>query len=100
MSTDIDKKSAVSIVDAARYVTYRIGDLSLEERRAIFQIITNSSIETNKIQEKGGGVQIKFKDIPPAIILDIHNYMKRKIDEKLERLNSLTEENNDSQIDD
>lgn len=77
------------IIEMIIYVKQKIDELSLNERRDILQILINNGLE-DKIIEKGGGSQIKFKEIPRSIIVDIHKYAKTKIEEKLAKLINIT----------
>jgi hypothetical protein len=88
-----DKKT--DIIEMILFIQQRVGDLSLTEKKDIYQIINNSNVEDSKIQEKGGGIQIKFKNIPSPTIVEIYNFIKKSIERKLECLNDFTEENVD-----
>ncbi len=81
------------VIEMIKFIKQRVNDLSDVERKEIYRIIYNSDMDQFKIQEKGGGLQIKFRDIPRVVIIDIHRYMKNKISEKEDRLKNCTEEN-------
>ena len=81
------------LVNMMIYIKHKVGDLSINERRDILQMIVNSGTEDSKIQSKGGGTQIRFKYIQPDTILSIYNYVQVKIKEKIENLKNFTEEN-------
>jgi hypothetical protein len=85
-----DKKSELDMI---MYIKQSIGDLSPEELKNILQIIMNSGIDENKIQEKGNGTQIKYKDIPKETIRAISTYIKNKLDDKMQKLKNFTQEN-------
>lgn len=80
-------------IDMIMYIKQSISDLSHEELKNILQIIINSGIDDHKIQEKGNGTQIKYKDIPKETIIAIHQYIKTKIDDKIQKLKNFTQEN-------
>lgn len=85
-----EKKSELDMI---MYIKQSIGDLSPDELKNILQIIMNSGIDENKIQEKGNGTQIKYKDIPKETIVAISNYIKNKLDDKMQKLKNFTQEN-------
>jgi hypothetical protein len=93
-------KSEMDIIDMIKFITQRVNDLSETERKEIYRIIYNSDIDSNKIQEKGGGIQIKFRDIPQTAIVSVYQYMKKRISEKEDRLKNCTEENEETVADD
>lgn len=85
-----EKKSELDMI---MYIKQSIGDLSPDELKNILQIIMNSGIDENKIQEKGNGTQIKYKDIPKETIVAISTYIKNKLDDKMQKLKNFTQEN-------
>lgn len=87
------KDNTVDVIDMIIFIKQRVNDLTDNERKEIYQIIDSSNIDDGKIQEKGDGILIKFKDIPRTAILEMYNYMTRKLNEKQEQLNNCTEEN-------
>jgi hypothetical protein len=89
----MSKKEIIEIIEKTKFITQFVGNLSITERREIYHMITNSSMEIEKIKEKGSGIQIRYRDIPPTTVIDIYNYIKEKIDEKTETLKNHTEEN-------
>jgi hypothetical protein len=103
MSSSRDKSNKISktnksdkkeeIVNMIMYIKHNVIDLSINERKDILQMIINSGIEDNKVQSKGNGTQIKFKDLQSDVIVSIHKYMQTKMKEKLENLKNFTEEN-------
>jgi hypothetical protein len=72
------------------FIKRNINELITEELRDILQIILNANIDDKKIQEKGGGTQIKFKDIPVHVINEIYDYIFKKIKEKVDKLAEYT----------
>ena len=84
------------IISMITYINQKIGDLNINERRDILQMIINSGIDDDKIQSKGRGSQIKFVDIPFDVIISIYEYMQNKINEKMENLKNFTEENDEN----
>lgn len=77
------------------YIVQKVSELTEAERKEIYQLIINAGIPDHKIHEKGGGIQVKFKDLPPEAIISIHKYIQQKIEEKMERLKNFTEANDD-----
>lgn len=70
-------------INTNKYVTYiydNINELKLSFRKEILQIILYSSIEDEKIVEKGSGTQIKFSDIDPILLKNVYNYIYKKIE--------------------
>ena len=90
MSTITDKNNLIAMI---LQIKQQSGELNINERKDILQMIVNSGIEDSKIQTKGRGTQIKFADIPPETIISMHKYIQTKIDEKMENLRNFTEEN-------
>lgn len=86
-------KEPVDVIDMIIFIKQRVNDLTDNERKEIYQIIDSSNIDEGKIQEKGDGILIKFKDIPRTAILDVYNFMIRKLNEKKEQLDNCTVEN-------
>lgn len=78
--------SGGSVADIIKYIKYNVGELSNQERMDILQMIVNSSIDDNKIQTKGDGTQIKFRDMPKDLIYRIHTYIQNKLSSKLNEL--------------
>lgn len=74
------------------YIKNNIDSLSVNERQDILQMIVNSSIEDSRIQTKGDGTQIKFKDLPVILINNIYNYIQVKMNNKLTTLNNFSSE--------
>ncbi len=84
--------SKQEIINMILYITQKTPDISISDRKEILRIIMKSGIEDHKIQSKGSGTQVKFKDLPNQTIIQIYNFVKFKISEKLKRLEQLTEE--------
>ena len=68
------------------YIKQYVGDLSIDERRDVIQMIVNSSIPDKKIQTKGNGTQIKFRDIPDTVVSMIYNYIDTRVSNKKDEL--------------
>ena len=81
------------LVNMVMFIKQKAGELSINERRDILQMIVNSGIDDNKIQTKGGGTQIKLKNIHHDTVISIYNYINLKIKDKIEKLKNFTEEN-------
>jgi hypothetical protein len=79
-------ESKISITDMIKYIERNVNELSISEKQDILHIIMNSSIENRKVQTKGDGTQIKFKDIPKYTIVSIYHYIKDKLAIKLAAL--------------
>ncbi len=82
---------SVKIGDMIDYIKRYVDDLSISERQDILQIIINSQIEDKKIQTKGNGTQIRFKDLDNSTITVIYNYIHSKLQMKISTLQSLPE---------
>lgn len=94
MSTEEPTKQEIMYMIA--YITQTIPDVPQQDRKEILRIIRNSGVSDDKIQTKGGGTQIKFRDMNPRTIMNIHTYLTKKITNKMDMLMSLTEETNSS----
>ena len=71
-----------------KYIIDSVYELSINERKDILQILLDSNINNAFIQSKGDGTQIKFKHIPPPVILSIYNNIKNKLAlKKIELIN-------------
>lgn len=90
---NVNPTSNVDVISMIMYIKQRVNDLTDNERKEIYQIIGSSDIDDSKVQEKGDGILIKFKDIPQSVIKSMYVYMVKKISEKQEQLNNCTEEN-------
>lgn len=80
----------ISVYEMTKYINHYTSDLSVSERHDILQMVV-SSVPNNKIHTKGDGTQIKFSDIPHATIIMIYSYIKRKILNKKEQLQYISE---------
>jgi hypothetical protein len=83
---DVDNPNQISKSCMITYIKHHVGDLSIEERRGIIQMLVNSSIPTRKIQTKGNGTQIKFRDIPETVVSMIYNYIDTRVSNKKDEL--------------
>ena len=88
-----DLETYKKITTYVGYIQKNIGELNHNEKISILQNILNSSIDEKKIQEKGNGTQVKFRDLTPEIIEEIYNFIIQKVQEKTEKLMYITEEN-------
>ena len=75
------------------YISQKVGDLTIDDRHKILKIIIKSGIDDAKIQSKGSGTQVKYKDLSYDTIILIHNYIKEILARKLEQLKVITTEN-------
>ena len=80
------------VINQILFINKNISELSNADYIGILQILLNSTIDEKKIQEKGGGTQIKYKDIPPEIINNIYEYVNYRLKDKMSRLNTFTKE--------
>lgn len=80
------------IINQILFINKNISELSNTDYIGILQILLNSTIDEKKIQEKGGGTQIKYKDIPPEIINNIYDFVNYRLKEKVSKLNTYTKE--------
>ena len=72
----------MDIIQKRKYLHDNINDVSIETRIELLQIIFNSCI-SDKIVEKGEGIQLKFSVIPDNLINIIYNILERKIKENM-----------------
>jgi len=56
------------------YIFDNANDLAIEDRREILQIIYNSHFR-NKLNEKGGGIQINIDELSNAMIDKLNNFI-------------------------
>lgn len=75
--------------EVVRFINYNIVSMSKSDKEEILQMIFMSDIDESKIQDKGGGAQVKFKDIPVNVILDIHKKMEQKLEKKKNDLKNI-----------
>ncbi len=80
------------IIDMIIYIKQKTPDTALADRKEVLRIIMKSGIDDYKIQSKGNGTQIKFKDLPNNTIIQVYNFIKMKILDKMQKLEQLTEE--------
>lgn len=90
--SSVDMYSKQEIIDMIIYIKQKTPDLALIDRKEILRIIMKSGIDDDKIQSKGNGTQIKFKEMSNSIIIQIYSFIKTKISDKLQKLDQLTEE--------
>jgi hypothetical protein len=90
--TSAEEYTKQDIIDIIIYIKQKTPDLSLADRREVLRIIMKSGIDDYKIQSKGNGTQIKFKDLNNTTIIQIYNFIKMKIVDKIQKLNQLTED--------
>jgi hypothetical protein len=91
MTTEVPL-SKQELIEMIIYIKQTVADVSLQSRKEILRIIQNSGIHDDKIQTKGGGTQIKFKDLPANTIVIINNFLKERISSKMDKLNTLVQE--------
>jgi len=80
------------LINQILFINKNISELSNADYIGILQILLNSTIDEKKIQEKGGGTQIKYKDIPPEIINNIYDFVNYRLKDKMSRLATFTKE--------
>lgn len=68
------------------YIKNNSNDLSRDERSDVLRMLMNSSIPNSKIQDKGGGVQVQFRDIPESVVLMVYNYIHTRVTSKKDEL--------------
>jgi len=68
------------------YIEDHVGDLSIEERHDVYQMLINSGISDSRIHTKGNGLQINFRDMPDSTIHMIYNFINTKVSSKMEEL--------------
>jgi hypothetical protein len=84
--TDVNIPKQISKNHMIDYVKHHVGDLSIDERRDVIQMLINSSIPDRKIQTKGDGTQVKFRDIPETVVSMIYNYIDTRVSNKKNEL--------------
>ncbi len=62
------------------YICDNINELKLNNRKEILQMIIYSSIDPEKIIEKGNGTQVKISDINDTLLKNIYNYIHNKFE--------------------
>jgi hypothetical protein len=72
------------------FITQSLNNLTRDDHICVLTILLNSQIEDSKIKEKPSGTQIKIADIPPPILDDIYEFVKRKIDTRRARMEQYT----------
>ncbi len=90
MSKEISEKDVINMIAS---ISQKVGDLSVDDRHKILKIIIKSGIDDAKIQSKGSGTQVKYKDLSYDTIISIHAFIVDVIAAKLEQLKVLTVEN-------
>jgi hypothetical protein len=70
----------VSQEQKTQFICDNINELRRNYRKEILQTMIGSQIPKNKIDEKGGGTQVKIVDIPKELINIMYNYIKKKIE--------------------
>ena len=76
--------------DMINFITRNIDSLTRDDHICILQILFKSPIDESKIKEKPSGTQIKFADIPVAVLGEIYDFMTRKITDRIARLENYT----------
>ncbi len=89
MTTEVSKQD---LIDMIMYIKQTVADVSLQHRKEILKIIQSSGINDEKIQTKGGGTQVKFRDLPAATIVTIAKFLKERITTKMDKLATLVNE--------
>jgi hypothetical protein len=60
------------------FITDNINELLIQDRREILQMLYNSP-SRSKLNEKGGGTQIKLNDLSEQLVEKIYNYITIKL---------------------
>lgn len=76
----------VKLETMVKYIDRHSVDMTHSEKQDILQMIINARIDDKKIQTKGNGTLIKYSDIPLATINNIYNYIKSKLENKINAL--------------
>jgi hypothetical protein len=76
--------------DMINFITRNIDSLTRDDHICILQILFKSPIDESKIKEKPFVTQIKFADIPVAVLGEIYDFMTRKITDRIARLENYT----------
>jgi hypothetical protein len=86
MNSEYIEPNKTLIPSMIKFIKHNVGDLSINERQDILQMLVNSPINDKKIQTKGDGTQIKFNDIHKSVIIMIYNYIYTKLNTKKDEL--------------
>lgn len=87
--SDLIESNHLTNDEMQTYIKNNNGDLSIMERKELLQMIINSSTNYDKIETKGNGTQIKFKDIKPeSTIILLYNYIVSRIHSKINAIQS------------
>jgi hypothetical protein len=89
--TESDNVKINKHVEMVTYIKRHVGDLTIEERQDILQILSNSNTEESKLQTKGGGTQIRYSDIPLDITNNIYDYINLHVSAKQNKLQHFPE---------
>ena len=89
-------KNDDDLYEMINYIKNNVNNLSNPERLEILQMIINSTPD-NKIKSKGNGTEIKFNDLSNSIIINIYNFIFKKIKIKNEQINLLSDSESDSE---
>lgn len=77
------------VKSAETYLIRHVNDLSIAERQELLQMIVNADVPDRFIRTKGNGTEITLKYIPENTFIDMYNYVKKKISDKQQALESL-----------
>ncbi len=90
--TEYVSSDKLSLEDIQKYISNHVGELNIAERTDILQMIINSSIDNEHIQEKGDGTQIKYSHIHRSTLVSIYNFIQNKISHKMDALRNFPDE--------
>jgi hypothetical protein len=82
----------MNIEEYITYIKQKTPELHITDRKEILRIIIKSGLDSDKIQEKGNGTLIKFKDLSSDTIKQIYDFIKARFIKKMQMLELLTED--------
>lgn len=85
-------ETKTSLEEMKKYISKHVTDLNISERKDILQMIINSSIDQQHIQEKGDGTQIEYVHISKNTLIAIYNFIQNKISNKMEALKNFPDD--------
>jgi hypothetical protein len=69
----------VKVNEYRLYISDNIGNLNINYRREILQMLIYA-VDDEKLIEKGNGTQIKFTDLDDKLLTNIYNFIYNKIE--------------------
>ena len=73
----------ISLSAMKKYINQNVDEISLDERKMVLKMVIDHSVEDSKIQTKGNGTMIAYKDMSKPLIISLYNFIQSKINYKL-----------------